>query len=157
MGKFPEEAPERELLRALQQNSRRSLRELAKEAGLPLSTAHEKIRRLERDGFIKGYHAVLDEKKLGFPVTGFILASINYETGEKISQKKIAEKISALSNVQEVHIITGDWDMLIKVKSKSVEELGRFVTEKLRNVQGVGKTLTNVVFETAKEERSLDL
>lgn len=156
MGKFPEEPAERELLRALQDNSQLSLRELSRELGLPISTVHEKIRRLERGGFIKGYHAVLDQKKLGFTVTGYILISIDYST-TKASQAEIAAKAAKLPNVQEVHIIAGEWDLLAKVKSRSVEELGKLVTEKLRTIPGVGKTLSIVVYETVKEGAGLDL
>jgi len=155
--KFSGGTSERELLRALQANSKRSLRELAREVGLPISTVHEKIRRLEREGIIKKYRAVLDEKRLGFLVTGFILVSIVYSVENQTSQKRIAEKIAALPNVQEVHIISGDWDLIVKVKAKGVDELGSFITEKLRNIHGVGKTLTAVVFETVKEEATLDV
>jgi Lrp/AsnC family leucine-responsive transcriptional regulator len=155
--KFSGGTSERELLRALQANSKRSLRELAREVGLPISTVHEKIRRLEREGIIKKYCAVLDEKRLGFLVTGFILVSIVYSVENQTSQKRIAEKIAALPNVQEVHIISGDWDLIVKVKAKGVDELGSFITEKLRNIHGVGKTLTAVVFETVKEEATLDV
>lgn len=157
MEKFSGGTSERELLRALQANSKRSLRELAREVGLPISTVHEKIRRLEREGIIKKYRAVLDEKRLGFLVTGFILVSIVYSVENQTSQKRIAEKIAALPNVQEVHIISGDWDLIVKVKAKGVDELGSFITEKLRNIHGVGKTLTAVVFETVKEEATLDV
>jgi len=155
--KFSGGTSERELLRTLQANSKRSLRELAREVGLPISTVHEKIRRLEREGIIKKYCAVLDEKRLGFLVTGFILVSIVYSVENQTSQKRIAEKIAALPNVQEVHIISGDWDLIVKVKAKGVDELGSFITEKLRNIHGVGKTLTAVVFETVKEEATLDV
>ena len=157
MGKIPGEATERELLRSLQENSQRSLRELAKATGLPISTVHEKVKRLEREGYIKGYRAVLDGKRLGFAVTGFILISIAYSADKAVSQKAIAEKIAKLPNVQEAHIISGDWDLLVKVKSTSVDDLGRFITDRLRNIPGVGKTLTSVVFETVKEEATLDL
>lgn len=157
MVKFPEDPAERELLRALQENSQRSLRELAKATGLPISTVHEKIKRLERDGYIKKYVAVLDEKKLGYAVTGLILVSVTYASDKTISQKAIAEKIAKLPNVQDVSIITGDWDISVKVKATSVDSLGAFVTEKLRNISGVGKTLSMIVYESIKEERAIEI
>lgn len=157
MGKIPEDSSERELLRVLQENSQRSLRELSKELGLPISTVHEKIKRLERGGLIRGYHAILDERKLGFGVTGFILVSISYLNAPKTSQAEIAAKAAKLPNVQEVHIIAGEWDLMVKAKAKSVEELGKFVTERLRNISGVEKTLSLIVYETVKEEALLDL
>jgi len=150
MGKIPEDPAERELLRALQSDSKRSLRELSKELGLPISTVHEKIKRLERDGIIKGRHMVLDAKKLGFPVTGFILVSFS------APQKKAAEKIAGLPNVQEAHLISGDWSLIVKVKSQSVEELGK-LAERISAIPGVAKAATSVVFETVKEEGVLEL
>jgi DNA-binding Lrp family transcriptional regulator len=157
LAKFPEDASERELLRALQENSQRSLRELSRQLGLPISTVHEKIKRLERDGYIKGYRAILDERKLGFTVTGFILVSVNYSAAPKATQADIAAKAAKLPNVQEVHIIAGEWDFLVKAKARSIEELGKLVTERLRNIPGVEKTLSIITYETVKEEAGLDL
>jgi Lrp/AsnC family leucine-responsive transcriptional regulator len=157
LAKFPEDAAERELLRALQQNSQRSLRELSRELGLPISTVHEKIKRLEREGLIRGYRAILDEKKLGFGVTGFVLVSVNYMNAPKTTQAEIAEKAAKLPNVQEVHIIAGEWDFLVKAKARSVEELGKLVTEKLRNIPGVEKTLSIITYETVREDALLSL
>lgn len=157
MVKFPEDPAERELLRALQENSQRSLRELAKATGLPISTVHEKIKRLERDGYIRKYVAVLDEKKLGYSVTGLILVSVVYSGDKTVSQKAIAERIAKLPNVQDVSIITGDWDIAVKVKAMSVDSLGAFVTERLRNISGVGKTLSMIVYESIKEERAIEI
>lgn len=157
MVKFPEDSAERELLRALQLDSQPSLRELSRQLGLPISTVHEKIKRLERDGYIKGYVALLDEKKLGYAVTGIVLVSVTYSGDKTVSQKAIAEKIAKLPNVQEVHIITGDWDLAVKVKATGIDTLGTLVTEKLRNIHGVGKTLSMVAYETIKEERTLSL
>ena len=56
-----------------------------------------------------------------------------------------------------MHIITGDWDLLIKVKAKNVEAIGKFVIDKLRLVKGIEKTLTCVVFETEKETTEIPL
>lgn len=156
MKKFPERR-DRVILGSLQKNCKRSLREIARELHAPISTVHEKIKRYERDGVVKAYRAVLDDRKLGFAVTGFILISINYALPEKVSQRKIAEQIAALPNILEVHIITGDWDLLVKAKARSVQELGKFVIERLRAIPGVAKTLSVIVYETVKEETALEL
>jgi DNA-binding Lrp family transcriptional regulator len=142
------------LLEALQEDARASLKKIAKKTGLALSTLYSKQKRLEREGVILGYKAVLDSKKLGKGTVAFVLASFSPRvpgTRVLLSQKKIAEKISSFSEVQEVHIIAGDWDILAKVKGNGVEDIGKFVTERLRKVEGVEKTLTLVVFESVKE------
>ena len=57
--------------------------------------------------------------------------------------------------MQEVHIITGDWDLLVKLRAESVDAIGKFVVDKLRLIKGLEKTLTCMVFETVKESTSL--
>jgi len=59
--------------------------------------------------------------------------------------------------VQEVHVISGDWDLLIKVKTTDIDAVGRFVVDKLRTVGGIDKTVTCMVFDTAKETLEIDL
>ncbi|PCN50938.1 AsnC family transcriptional regulator [Candidatus Geothermarchaeota archaeon ex4572_27] len=148
------------LLSLLQKNSNMSIKELAKRIGSPITTVYSRIRRLERLGIIKRYTAILDPVKLGFGTTAFILASFKYKIekgGELISQRTIARKIASLPGVQEVHIISGDWDILIKVKARDVQEVGRFVLDKLRLIEGIEKTLTCVVFDSAKESMELPL
>ena len=157
MIKSPPDASERELLRALQKDSQQSLRELAKAIGLPISTVHEKVKRLEREGYIKGYRAILDEKKLGFPITGFIFVSIMPSSTKGASKKKIAKQIAGLKNFQEVHSLAGDWDFIVKAKAASIQELGSLVSEKISAIPGVGKASASIVFETVKEEAALDL
>ena len=143
-----------QLLNLLQDNCKLSLRELAQQVKLPITTTHTRIKRLERMGYIKEYKAVLNAKKLGFDVTAFILVSFSYDKG-KLSQRNIARKIASFPEVQEVHIITGDWDIILKVKVRDVDELAKFVVDKLRNIEGVDKTLTCVVLDTAKESINL--
>jgi len=142
------------ILRLLQRNSKLSTRELAKDLGSPITTVYAKIRRMEALGVISGYKAILDSKKLDLGTTAFILASFEYRpTGQEkvLSQREIAKEIAKLAEVQEVHIISGDWDILVKIKVKDVDAIGRFVVDRLRTVRGIERTLTCVVFDTAKE------
>src|SRR5271157_4153646 len=118
------------LLEELQINCRRSLKDMAKRVKMPMSTVHEKIKRFEKAGLILGYRTLLDEKKLGFDITAFIMASTKYITGDRYFQRNLGEKVASLPHVLEVHTMQGDWDLLIKVKFKNVQELGKFVDEK---------------------------
>ncbi|RLG63845.1 Lrp/AsnC family transcriptional regulator [archaeon] len=146
------------ILSIIQENCKLSLKELAKRVGLPMTTVHDRIKRLERSGIIKGYRAVLNDKKLGFGVTAFILISFSYELKEgRISQRELVRKIATLPEVQEAHIVTGNWDIIVKVKVEDVDELGRFVVDRLRMIKGVDKTLTCVVLDTVKESGALSL
>ena len=114
---------------------------------------------MEQKGIVKEYRAILNEKKLGKATTAFILASFSYRTQNKelLSQRELAREIAKFPEVQEVHIITGDWDLLIKVKAENVEAIGKLVIDKLRLIKGIKKTLTCVVFETEKETTEIPL
>lgn len=83
-----------------------------------------------------------------------ILASITYRmpgVEEPLDQRQIARELARFPEVLEVHIITGDWDILIKIKADHVDTLGKFVMDKLRMVEGIEKTLSCIVYETVKE------
>ena len=140
------------ILRLIQEDSSRSCRELSKIIGLPASTIYSRIKRLEKEGYIKGYQAILDEEKLGYNVRAFILAS--YKSGV-VSQENVAREIASLPQVQGVYIIAGEWDILIEVIEKDVNSLGEFVVNRLREIKGVDKTLTCVVLKNIKKTNSL--
>lgn len=148
------------ILALIQRNCKLTAREIAKEVGSPISTVFAKIKRMEELGIIKEYRAILDSKKLDSGTTAFILASVSYRTKNNetlISQREIAEEIAKFPEVQEVHIITGDWDLLIKLKARNVDTIGNFVIDKLRLVKGIEKTLTCMAFETCKETTEIPI
>jgi len=148
-----------QILRLIQRNCKLTTREIAKQVNVPITTVFSRIKKMEQNGLIKEYRAILDPKKLGKSTTAFILASFTYRTTSReiLSQRELAKEIAKFAEVQEVHIITGDWDLLIKVKAESVEAIGKFVIDKLRLVKGIEKTLTCVVFETEKETTEIPL
>jgi len=142
------------ILKLLQENCKLTAREIAKKIDSPITTVFAKIKRIESSGVIKHYKGILDARKLDKGTTAFVLASFTYglpEKGRMLSQRKIADEISKLPEAQEVHIITGNWDILIKVKAKDVDEIGKFIVDKLRKIRGIEKTLTCMVFDTTKE------
>jgi Lrp/AsnC family leucine-responsive transcriptional regulator len=146
------------VLRIIQENCRLTAREISDKTGLPVTTVFAKIKRIEKAGLIKGYHAVLNGGALGSSTTAFILASFSYRTGEKsVSQRKVAKELASFPEVQEVHIISGEWDIIIKVKAKDVDSVGKYVVDKLRLVKGIAKTLTCLVFESEKESTAIPL
>ena len=146
------------ILTLLQKNCRMTAREIAHKIDSPITTVFAKMRRMEHDKIIIEYKAILDSKKLNFGATAFILASFSYRNSEKpLSQRVIAEEIAKFPEVQEVHIISGDWDILIKIKEENVDAVGNFVVDKLRTVKGIEKTLTCMVFDTQKETTDLTL
>jgi len=148
------------ILALIQSNCRLTAREIARKIDSPITTVFAKIKRMEELGVIKKYKAILDSRKLNYGATAFILASVSYRTKNNetlISQRDIAKEIAKFPEVQEVHIVTGDWDLLIKLKAESVDAVGKFVIDNLRLVKGIEKTLTCMVFETCKETAEIPI
>ena len=148
---------QRKILRLLQSDGRLSSKEVAREIDSPVTTAYARIKRLEELGIIKGYKAFLDPGKLDVSTTAFIFASFAYPASKEglVSQRKITKEVARYSEVQEVHTVTGEWDMLIKVRGKDVDAVSNFVMNNLRAMSGIEKTLTCIVFETAKESTDI--
>ncbi|MCC6024074.1 MAG: Lrp/AsnC family transcriptional regulator, partial [Thaumarchaeota archaeon] len=105
---------------------------------------------LRRMGVIKGFTVKLDKAKLGKSILAFVLVS--FMPGSDISQKALAHEIAMLDNVEEVHLITGEWDILLKVRGSSIKEIGDLVIDKLRGMRGVARTLTCVAVHSVKED-----
>jgi Lrp/AsnC family leucine-responsive transcriptional regulator len=142
------------ILKLLQTDCRTAAREIARKIGSPITTVYSKIKRMEELGIIKQYRAILDSRTLDKGTTAFILVSFAYRPGGRekpLSQRDVAKQIAAIPEVQEVHIITGGWDILIKARTDHVDTLGKLVMDKLRTVEGVENTLSCIVYETVKE------
>jgi Lrp/AsnC family leucine-responsive transcriptional regulator len=146
------------ILLLIQENSKLTANQIAKKINAPITTVFAKTKRMEEMGIIKQYRAILSAEKLNMGTVAFILASVSYraKTDDKpVSQRVVAEEIARFPEVQEVHIITGDWDLLVKLRAENVDAIGKFVVDKLRLIKGLEKTLTCMVFETVKETTSL--
>jgi DNA-binding Lrp family transcriptional regulator len=138
------------ILRALREDSSKSTAQLARELRVPRPTIHYRIQRLKDEGIIRRFTVLPDYAKLGMPVAAFVLVS--FLPNPKVSQRELGERIARLAGIQEVHLISGQWDMLLKVRGGSIEEIGRLVIDKLRAMEGVGGTVTCASFSTVKEE-----
>ena len=141
---------DRELIEVLKGNCRLKTKDIAKKLKMPRTTVYHRMKELERKGIIRKYTVIPDYAKTGSPLTAFILVSFLPTMDAK--QREVAEKISSLKGVYEVHLISGEWDMILKVRSSSMETIGELVIDHLREIKGVGKTVTCGCFTTIKEE-----
>jgi Lrp/AsnC family leucine-responsive transcriptional regulator len=139
---------DQKILDELSEDASQSVTELAAKLKMPRTTVQERIKRLRKLGVIKKFTIQIDYSKLGKPATAFIL--ISFQQGA-VSQKKLAQEIAKLPEVVEAHLITGEWDILVKVRSDSMQSVGSLVVDKLRMMEGVGKTMTCVSFAAVKE------
>ena len=139
-----------ELLRALKKDSRATVAELSKQLQMPRSTVHERIIRMRESGIIKKFTIEEDYRKTGLPTMAFALAS--YDPQQKLNQHEVASEVARIPGVLGVYIISGEWDMLIKIRGKSIEDIGTTILDRIRGVKGVLKTYTMSCFEVVREE-----
>ncbi len=138
------------ILETLRQNSKLTTGKIARKTNIAVTTVHNRIKKMEKDGIIKSYSVELDYRKLERGVTAYILVNIIYTlpSGKKIRQEDIARNIKKLGNVEEVSIMTGGADILAKIRVKDIEQLNDFVIKKLRSIDGVDKTQTMIVLSS---------
>jgi len=137
----------RKIINALEQNSRLSTNEIWKITGIPQTTAYNRIKKLQEEGIIEKFTIKLNKKKIGKGLATYILCTVSYRTtkGKKVSQIDVAKGVKAMSEVEDVSIVTGEIDLIVKVAVKDVDMLNDFIVNKLRNVEGIEKTVTCVV------------
>ncbi len=134
-----------EVLEALKSNAKWTTQQISKKTLIPVTTVHNRIKKMEAMGIIKGYTAILDHKKLGKTVSAFILANIKAEhkAGERSSA--LLEDINKLKEVEEVFAVTGSTDMILKVGVEDTDKLNEFILNNLRNMEGISNTQTLVI------------
>jgi Lrp/AsnC family leucine-responsive transcriptional regulator len=135
------------LIDLLQQNARMTQMEMASAVGLSQPAVAERMRKLEQEGIIQGYAARVNARKLGKDISAFIGVSIEhprYNAG-------FAKKILALPDVLECHRVTGSDSYLLKVVTENTESLDRLISNLLRVIPGVTRTLTSIVTSSIKE------
>ena len=135
------------ILKLLKENSKLTTQQISKKTLIPVTTVHNRIKKLEKEGIIKRYTLELDNKKIGKSLAAFINITVDYTLLKqiKMSQYELAKKIKQHESVEEVAMVTGGTDILIKVRAKDIDELNNFVTIQLRNIDGIEKTQTMVI------------
>ena len=134
------------ILRELISNARLSFREIARRIGVSTATVANKVRKMEEEGVIRGYTAIVDAEKLGYDIVAVIEVVIS-----KGKVANVEEEIAKAPNVQAVYDVTGESDAIIVARFKSRAELSNFV-KKLLSMEYVERTITHVVLNVKKEE-----
>jgi DNA-binding Lrp family transcriptional regulator len=135
-----------EILKALTLDARLSSRQIAKQCGISIGTVLSRIKRMENEGIIRGYSALLDHEKLGYELT--VISEITVSKGRLL---EVENEIARLPNVCCVYDVTGLIDAVLVAKFKNREELGKF-TKRLLAIPFVERTNTHVVLTSIKED-----
>lgn len=139
------------MLELLQDNGRMKRNAIAEVVGLSVPSVSERMRKLEERGVITGYHAVVDGKRLHYDITAFIRVTVDgsdYYPG-------FVREMSVMSEVQEIHSITGEGTHILKIRTRNTTSLERLLSQ-IQALPGVHGTSTSIVLSSFKETRTLE-
>jgi DNA-binding Lrp family transcriptional regulator len=144
-----------QLLRLLQKNAKLTVKELAKEVNLSTSPVFERVKRLEQEGFVKRYAAVLDAEKLNRGFTVF--CQIKLKIHDRSVGYDFVKEILEIEEVAECYNISGDFDFLLKVQVRDMKHYQDFVFNKLGSGDSIGSTHSTFVMAEVKNNHGLTI
>jgi Lrp/AsnC family leucine-responsive transcriptional regulator len=137
------------ILRALQEDARATFAEIGERVGLAASTVHERVRKLERAGVIRGYRAEIDPESLGL----FVTSMVSVMPLDPRQPDDLPDRVRELPEVEACHSVAGDENYILKVRTRTTSDLEDFL-RRLREKAGV-QTRTTVVLSTPFENRPI--
>ncbi len=146
---------DRRILRALQEDGRMTVQAIAERVGLSASPCLRRIRQMEDNGVISAYSAVVDQARVGLPVSVFI--SIKLERQRATELDRFAKAISAWPEVMECYLMTGQHDFLVRVVCADLSTYETFLRDRLTQVEGVKSIESSFALGQVKYSRVLPL
>jgi Lrp/AsnC family leucine-responsive transcriptional regulator len=143
---------DKQILNIIQQDARISNADIARQVGLAPSAVLERVRKLEERKMIRGYSAEIDPRQVGFGLTVFVFVRTS-----ECSNSEVENALTSIPEVLEAHEVAGEDCLLLKVRTKDTEELGKLLREKIKPIPNVLSTRTTVVLHTFKETTALPL
>ena len=144
-----------QILRALQENARLTTKELAARVNLSTTPVFERMKRLERSGFIKQYVAVLDAEKLGRGFTVFCSVKLKQMTRDVA--REFTRVIRDIPQVAECYNISGEYDYLLKIRARNMKDYNDFIINVLGTIDAIGSIQSSFVMDEIKHSYGLYL
>ena len=146
---------DRRILRALQEDGRLTVTELAGRVGLTASPCLRRLRLLERDGVIRGYAALVDQDRVGFPISVFV--SVKLEKQREEALQRFEEAVRRCPEVMECYLMTGSRDYLLRVVAQDLPSYERFLKDTLTRIDGVASIESSFALAQVKTAAALPL
>ena len=143
------------ILTVLAEDGRISITDLAKRIGLSKSPTQARLRRLEDSGVILGYRALLDPIRLGLDHVAFV--EVRLEDTREVALRAFNEAVSRVPEIEQAHMIAGNFDYLLKVRTRDMAAYRRFLGETVTTLPYVANTSTYVAMEAVKEIMLADM
>ena len=144
---------DRRILRALQRRGRISNADLADAVHLSASACHRRVQRLEAEGYIRDYVALLDTRRIGLPTTVFVEITLSRQADEVLDA--FEREVRLIPDVLECHLMAGTADYLLKVVAQDAEDFARIHRQKLARLPGVGQMHSSFVLRVVRQTTAL--
>ena len=146
---------DRKILRILQKNARIAMTELAEKVGLSTTPVTERVRRLERDTIITGYHAHINPHAVGLSLLVFVEIKLRSKSGNIFEDFR--REVAKIPQIMECHLVSGEYDYLIKVRLPDMSAYRNMLGNILLQLPAAAESRSYVVMEEVKEELILDI
>jgi len=146
---------DRRILHYLQQDATLKTRELSEKLNLSYTPVYERVRRLEKEGVIKKYVALLDREKVGKKLMAF--CNIALKEHSKTMGEKFVKAVIAMPEVMECFNISGDYDFLLKIVVEDMSQYQQFLMQKLGSLENIGSTHSLFVMGEIKNSSMLEM
>lgn len=144
------DAADRRILAVLSRDGRIPVTELARRVGLSKTPCQVRLKRLQADGYIRGFRAVLDPEKLGRSHIAFV--EIELSDTREAALRAFNAAVQKVPEIEQCHMIAGSFDYLLKVRSTDINDYRRVLGEVISALPHVSNTSTHVSMETVKED-----
>ncbi|MFT6814782.1 MAG: Lrp/AsnC family leucine-responsive transcriptional regulator [Sphingobacteriales bacterium] len=144
-----------QILRILQERGRITNIQLSNEIGLSPAPTLERVKKLEKTGIIKSYHAVVDAERLGLGISTFIQITLHWNKVDAINN--FIQRIEDIEEVVECYHVTGGADFLLKVQVKNIGSYERLILDRLSKIEEIGNLQTMMILSTFKLSRKVPL
>ena len=148
------DAFDRKILRAISTDARMTVTDLSAKVGLSKTPCHARLKRLETEGYILGYRALIDPVKLGLDHIAFVEVKLTDTRAAALSSFNAA--VCKLPEIEQCHMIAGGFDYLLKVRTHNINDYRQFMGETLSALPHVAQTSTYVSMEAVKETAILE-
>ncbi len=138
------------ILKILQENGRITNLQLSQHIGLSPAPTLERVRKLENSGYIKSYHALVDEEKLGLGIKAFIQVSLDFH--QQDTREIFLKAVSEIKEITECHHVTGQHDFLLKAYVKDIKTYEHLIMDKISKISVVKTFQTMMIMSTSKKE-----
>ncbi|AZQ60392.1 Lrp/AsnC family transcriptional regulator [Maribacter sp. MJ134] len=149
------DAIDRGILKILEKDAKTVAKSIAEQLGLTKTPVYERIKRLEKEGYIKNYVAVLDTDKIERSITVFSFVSLEAQKGSLMDD--FLEKVKQFNEVSECYVVGGEFDFLLKVTVKNLDAYYDFAKSKIATLPNIGAVKSAFVLNEAKNQQYFPL